>query len=161
LEATIDGARTVKDIRASSDTARECVEEVAGLLRRFVDGGTRGVAFAVDLSAPAGFDPEASNGRPLPAFDACNHYLLTHCDELIAAIDPARYGLPPTISPVEWTRAGPSATPHGTAALVNQWLNAGNDRGPVAGSLPRASALHLISLDDRLVGSGAAGRPQA
>ena len=157
LEASINGARTVKDIRASSDTARECVDEVAGLLRAFVDDGTKGVEFVVDLSAPAGFDPEVSNGRPLPAFDACNHYLLTHCDELIAAIDPARYGLPPTISPTEWRRAAPSSTPHGTAALVNQWLNSGNDRGSVAGSSPRASALHLISLDNRLLGSGAAG----
>ena len=157
LEATINGAWTVKDIRASSDTARERVDGVAGLLRAFVDDGTKRVEFVVDLSAPAGFDQEMSNGRPLPAFDACNHYLLTHCDELIAAIDPARYGLPAAISPTEWMRAGPSATPHGTAALVNQWLNTGNDRAPLAGSSPRASALHLISLDNRLVGSGAAG----
>jgi hypothetical protein len=147
-EATIDGVRMVKDIRGSGATPRECADEVARLLGAFVRDRSKGVEFVVDLSAPAGFSKDMSPGQELRAFDACDQYLLTHCDELIAGVDPARYGLPPEITPAEWVRLTPKGTPHGTAALVSQWLNAGSEPNDVADASARASALHLISLGD-------------
>ncbi len=149
-EATVDGVRMVKDIRGNGATRRECADEVAGLLGAFVDDRSKGVEFIVDLSAPAGFAEDVSAGRERPAFDACDQYLLTHCDELIAGIDPARYGLPQAITPAEWARLTPKGTPHGTAALVSQWLNIRSEPSDVADASARASALHLISLGDRL-----------
>lgn len=55
-------------------------------------------------SVPAGFDNDEANGRHRRAFDTCDQYLLMHCDELIAGIDPARYGLPSAKTPTQWAR---------------------------------------------------------
>jgi hypothetical protein len=119
---TPDGSRagTHRDFAADHPSARDKL--LVGMLRDFMRDRPAVERF-VDLSAPGSLPPDyASSEARHAALERTNRYLLTHCDDLIAAFDPRRYGFD-TFTAQRWraARAGEFKVA-GLGALVHAWL---------------------------------------
>lgn len=99
----------------------------------------------IDLSPPGTLPSAYATAEARDAaFDRTNDYLVRRCDDLIALVDPTRYGFT-TLDPAQWREASEDRLPPpGMGALVRAWLR-DRDRARVSAVEPLGDdGLHWI-----------------
>jgi hypothetical protein len=117
-DASPDGVRPATHKDFSGATRADSVATIAALLDELVQNQSA-CERVIDLGAPGEAAPTGSHD----GFESANRYLLERCDDLVAVLDPARYGQRRPFDPGGWqtldSRLLPAA---GTGALVGAWL---------------------------------------
>jgi hypothetical protein len=141
-DATPDGVRTVVH---QDFTGRRPLDSIAAIEKLLGDFARleQVCERVIDLS-PA-HDP-ADRDAMHAGLSAANRYLLERCDDLVAVIDPARYGEKRPLDVDRWRGVDSNALPaHGTGALVSAWLRRPSRRHAAVGPLS-PSGLHPIEI---------------
>jgi len=113
-DASPDGVRTATHKDFSRPTPADSTSAIADLLRSFTEGQPA-CERVIDLGPP--------DGSAAMGFESPNGYLLERCDELVAVIDPQRYGQSRPFEAARWQALDPRSLPAGgTGALVSEWL---------------------------------------
>jgi hypothetical protein len=143
-DVTPDGETPITDGAFSQRTPEDSVTGIANLLSEFANE-ERACERVIELVTPQG--PESDAARL--GFEAANRYLLERCDDLVVAIDPARYGERRPFDLARWQGLDPQSLPAaGTGALVSAWLRRTPRRYTAVRPLS-PTGLHWIELDDQ------------
>lgn len=114
-DASPNGVETIADSRFSRITRADEIANLGDLLGSFAQEQPA-CERVIDVGPPD--DAPARGG-----FESASRYLLERCDDLVAMIDPARYGQSRPFDVGRWRALDPASLPAGgTGALVAAWL---------------------------------------
>ncbi len=115
-DASPDGVKPMSHGEFARSTLADSIAVIVELLGEFA-AKEPACERVIDAGPPARA-PDAQGGFDLP-----NRYLLERCDDLVAVIDPRRYGQPRPFEGAPWQALDPAVLPAGgTGALVRAWL---------------------------------------
>jgi hypothetical protein len=139
-DASPDGVRPLSHRDFVGTTPADRVAVIAELLGRFAAEEP-----ACERVIDAGPPELAADARA--GFESPNRYLLERCDDLVAVIDPRRYGQPAPFDVARWQSLDPQSLPAGgTGALVSAWLRCAPRRYTSVRPLS-PTGLHPIEID--------------
>jgi hypothetical protein len=137
-DRTPDGAKTVRELAASGEP-----RPIERLLETWADEQAA-CEWVIDV-APGGPGSDDREAHERAGLAAAADYLLRRCDDLVVALDPARYQRPRPFDAARWAADEGSLPASGTGALARDWLRTRAQARPFGRPAPLAGdGLYVI-----------------